>query len=118
MAVKTLERERTPGRKQPSTVAENVTQGVVVIQHGEKRFRLRRPISLKVELKEGGVWIEFPAVGILAAEKTEVAALESLAEEFAFCWEFYAQENDRNLTAGARELKESLLMLVAAVEKA
>jgi len=118
MAAKTLDRKRAPGRKKPSTVAENVTEGVVVIQHGEKRFRLRRPISLKVERSEGWVWLECPAVGILAAEKTEVAALQSFAEEFAFCWEFYAQEDDRKLTAGARKLKKSLLLLVAAVEKA
>ena len=106
------------GRRERLTAAENVTEDVIAIQHGAKRFRLRRPISLRVERKEGWVWLECPVVGILAAEKTEVAALESFAEEFAFCWDYYAQEDDRNLTAGARKLKKSMLLLVTAVEKA
>lgn len=101
----------------PSTLAENVTSGVQVIQHGEHRFRMRRPVEIRVSRKVGMYWHELPDLGILAAEKDEMESLAAFALEFSSCWFSIALEDDRALTKDARQLKKKLLNLVETVER-
>ena len=116
MPSRVIEGKRYPVRKNPATLAENVTSQVLVIQHGDNRFRLRRPIEIEVSRKEGMYWHELPELGIVAAEKDELESLAAFALEFSACWFSIAEEDDARLSKDARQLKKKLLNLVASVE--
>jgi hypothetical protein len=115
---KLVSTRRTRLRVNAATMAENVTRQVLVIQHGEHRFRLRRPIDIEVSRREGMYWHELTDLGIVAAEKDKMESLAAFALEFSSCWFTIASEDDSALTKDARQLKKKLLSLVETVERA
>ncbi len=99
-----------------STLAANVTNAVVMLQHGNRRFWLKEPIDLRVSREAGLHWVVYEPLRIFAAERDPVDALASFADDFAAAWDDLALEKDERLTRGARTVKSLLLKMVARVE--
>ncbi len=84
--------------------------------YGDRRFRLRQPIQVRVDFHDN-LWIhEHEPLGILAYAPTRAECLEMFRMDFAAAWDAVAKEEDRNLTEDARALKRKLLDLVEAEE--
>lgn len=79
-------------------------------------FQMNREISLQLSFSEG-LWegiCEELKIFVSSADSEE--CIRDFQEEFYVLWEEYANEDDENLTADARELKYKILALVKGVE--
>ncbi len=79
-------------------------------------FQLNREISLQLSFSEG--WWEgiCEELNIFVSSTDPEDCIRDFQEEFYVLWEEYANEDDENLTADARELKYKILELVKGVE--
>jgi len=85
------------------------------VTHGRRRSRLRSPIEIVVDFRDG-LWIhEYAPLGVLAYGESRQESLEAFRTDFAACWDSLAQEDDASLTGDARELKRRLVQLVQTV---
>lgn len=119
---KRLTLEETPAgarrlgwHRNPATVAQDVTQGVVEIADGDMIFRLRKPINLTVRRDGLYFLIVYEPLGIEEYGKTEKEALDAFAYHFGALWEGVAQAADRKLTKDALQLKREIRSLVKQV---
>jgi hypothetical protein len=84
--------------------------------HESRRFCLRERIEIAVDLRDN-LWIhEYEPLGITALGHSRAESLNAFRLDFAACWDSIAQEDEKNLTADARQLKAKLLQLVERVE--
>lgn len=72
-------------------------------------FEVDAPLSVVVTYKGGYVQMDCTALSLYSAGKDLEEATESFAEDFAFTWREYAEEEDANLSGDARKLKSWLL---------
>lgn len=72
-------------------------------------FEVDAPPSVAVTRKSGYVQIDCTALSLYSAGKNLEEAMESFAEDFAFTWREYAEEDDLNLSGDAIRLKNWLL---------
>ena|SRR5713226_1614023 len=105
-------------RRNPATVAQDVTKGVVEIIDGDTIFCLRSPINLIVRRDGPHFLIAYEPLGIEEHGKTEKEALGAFAYHFGALWEGIAQADDRKLTKGAIQLKREIRSLVKTVQSA
>lgn len=75
----------------------------------DDKLHFKYPQTYYWDLIDGYYDIQVPYLCLEVMEKTRVALMESLREEFKFLWDNYAKENDLNLTKGARRIKRWLL---------
>jgi hypothetical protein len=86
------------------------------VSYGDRVFRLRRAIEIKVDFHEG-LWVhEFEPLFLLAYAPTRSESLDALRQHFAAAWDEIALEDDAHLTADARDLKQRLLDVVERVD--
>ena len=86
------------------------------VSYGDRVFRLRRAIEIKVGFHEG-LWVhEFEPLCLLAYAPTRSESLDALRQNFVAAWDEIAQEDDTNLTDDARDLKRRLLDVVERVD--
>jgi hypothetical protein len=109
-------RKRLGVRRNPVTLAENVTEAVQEIHSGPRRFRLHEPINLTVRHSGPYCFVGYPALEIEGYGTDEQEALEAFADVFAATWDSYADENQDRLTRDAQELGQRLRDLVAEAE--
>lgn len=80
--------------------------------HGDRVFRLKLPVQIRVDFTDG-LWVhELESLGILAYARTRTESLAAFREEFAAVWDAIAGEPDEKLTADAQALKSALLATV------
>ena len=85
------------------------------VDYGNRRFVLNEQIQIQQDFR-GSMWIcEFKPLGILGYGESRHEAVNSLRRDFAICWDNIAQEDDKNLTLDAQELKQKLRGLVKEV---
>lgn len=82
-----------------------------------RKFVLSREIACDVRKEDSIIVIEYEPLKILAYNFSREEVIKDFAEEFAFIWDNYAKEKDRNLTLDAISLKKSLKSLVKRIEK-
>ena len=99
----------------PSLVFEPGFQILNEIEVGNRLFRLRAPIDVRVAL-EDGLWInEAGPLSILAFGDTRGEALRSFCDDFAVLWDEIANASDASLTGDAIRVKQSLGDIVESV---
>ncbi|WP_410508118.1 hypothetical protein RSJ42_15225 [Methanosarcina hadiensis] len=81
-------------------------------------FHLNREVILKISFSDGYWEGSCEELGIFVASTNPEECIRDFQEEFYVLWEEYANEDDENLTADARELKYRILGLVKGVELA
>ena len=71
------------------------------------------PITVTPTLSSSGQFfcVEYTYLDIHLTDYTRKEIEESLVECFAFLWKSYALEDDKNMTAGAQEIKQQLLAM-------
>ena len=87
------------------------------IQWLNRKFLLSHEIACDVRKEDSLIIIEYEPLNIRAYSFSREEAIKDFAEEFALIWDYYAKENDANLTSDAISLKRILLSLVREVEK-
>lgn len=92
------------------------------IDYKSRRFYLRESIQVVVECLpvKGGEcawWIyEYSDLDICGCSMIKERAEKLFREEFSACWDYIANEEDKNLTGDAVEMKRRILYLVDRVE--
>ncbi len=85
------------------------------VDYANRRFLLSEQIQIRQAYTDG-VWsCEFEPLGILAFGLSRRAAVTHFRTDFAACWDDIVQEDDKNLTADARQLKKKFRKLVKEV---
>jgi len=81
-----------------------------------RSFQLNREISLQLSFSEGWWEGSCEELNIFVSSADTEECIRDFQEEFYVLWEEYANEDDENLTADARELKYKILGLIKGVE--
>ena len=87
------------------------------IQWLNRKFILSKEIACDVRKEDSIIIIEYEPLKIRAYNFSREDSINDFAEEFAFIWDTYAKEKDKNLTLDAISLKKSLKSLVKRIEK-
>ena len=82
----------------------------IVTKNG--RLPLRNAINVNPDFSDNLVSFDYEPLGIAAYGETREDAEAAFHDDLSWCWEFYGQANDDDLSQGARRLKASLLSLV------
>ncbi len=86
------------------------------VVYGNRLFRLRQPIEIQVDFREG-LWIhEFEPLNLLAFAHTRSESLGAFRLQFVVSWDQLAQEDDSLLTRDAQAAKGRFRDLVEAEE--
>ena len=75
-------------------------------------FKITKKIECKIYIEQSLFIVEYSPLNILAYDSTREKAIQNFHEEFSFLWDTYAKEEDKNLTSGAKKIKNKLLSLV------
>jgi hypothetical protein len=82
------------------------------VDYANRRLILREPIVITQQF-EDGLWIcAYEPLDILAWGDCRRTAMESMRADFVKLWDFIAQEEDKNLTQDAIDLKAKFRQLV------
>jgi hypothetical protein len=104
-------------RKNPATLAQDVTEEVLKIIDGKTVFQLATPIDLALRREGPHVVVAYEPLGIEECGKTKAEALDAFAYHFGALWEEIAQCDDGGLTGEARQLKRKMRTLVESVSR-
>jgi len=104
-------------RKNPATLAQDVTEGVLKIIDGSTIFHLSKPIDLTVQQAGPYILISYDRLGIQECGRTKVEALDAFAYHFGALWEQVAEADDVTLTGDARQIKRAMWVLVESVDR-
>lgn len=87
------------------------------VVYGNRLYRLRDQLSIRVDYHDG-LWLhEYEPLGIIGYGETRRESLDAFRMEFASMWDYIALEDDASLTLDAQALKRKLTALVEAVEE-
>jgi hypothetical protein len=110
-------RRRVGYRKNPATLAQDVTEEVLKIIDGKTVFQLAAPIDLTLRREGPRVVVAYEPLGIEECGKTKAEALDAFAYHFGALWEEIAECEDGGLTGDARQLKRKMRTLVEGVSR-
>lgn len=82
------------------------------IRRENRIFKITKKIECKIYIEQSLFIVEYSPLNILAYDSTREKAIQNFHEEFSFLWDTYAKEEDKNLTYGAKKIKNKLLSLV------
>jgi hypothetical protein len=87
------------------------------LTYGDRKFSFSDRLVVSVDFQDG-VWShENENLGILAYGETRAESLDAFKDDFTACWDSIGQEDNRNLTRDAIQLKKKLRRLVKEVEE-
>ena len=99
----------------PSGPAERVA--VACIQSGSRRFMLRHELR-PVLTREGSLWsCELDELRLMGYGYARREAIQTFMDDFAATYDGLIHERDSDLTLDAKELRDGIAGLVAAVER-
>ena len=87
-----------------------------VIEHGGRRFKLLKPLELRVRRHDEQWIFEAQEPDVSGCADTVDEALRELSAQFAYLWDEFGNEDDARLGAWARVLKRQIRGRVSRVE--
>ena len=99
----------------PSTGVTMMQQWVEMVQQG-RRFRLRRPIDLRITQEEHLWTVRSDAVEAIGYGDTYQVAMDAFQSDFGDCWDRLVMKPHHTLDEHSQQMRERLLEVVDGVD--